>query len=244
MNIIDILILVLILYGVYKGFKYGGFSAAISLFGSLLVFVLAYFLKNPISTLLYENLPFFSFGGVFSGISSVNILIYEGIAYAFCIFVLSFLLKVILKVTGIVDKFINLTFILTIPSKILGLLFGGLQYYIYAFILVFVIAQLPFTAKYYNDSEIGPWITKNTPILSNITNDLYYSVTEIYDVCANRGSKDREEADKAALEILLKYEVITPESAQKIQNKGKFDIKDIDDVIDNFKNSLKDDKNS
>lgn len=238
MNIVDFLILLMIAYGAYRGWKYGCFSAAISLFGSILIFVLAYYLKNPISVLMYENLPFLSFGGVFSGISSVNILIYEGISYAICIFVLSAILKVVLKVTGIVDKFINLTFVLSLPSKVLGLLFGALQNYIYVFAILFVVAQIPYSAKYYNDSEFAPWITKNTPLLSSITNDLYYSVTEIYDVCANRGSDEREEADKQALAILLKYKVITPESAEKLQNKGKFDIKSIDDVIEKFKEDL------
>lgn len=239
MNIIDFLILLMIAYGAYRGWKYGCFSAAISLFGSIFIFILAYYLKNPISVLLYENMPFLSFGGVFSGISSVNILIYEGISYAFCIFVLSAILKIVLKVTGIVDKFINLTFILTFPSKILGLLFGALQFYIYAFAILFVVAQVPYTAKYYNDSEFGTWITRNTPVLSDVTNELYYSVTEIYDVCSNRGSKQREEADKESLEILLKYNVISPESAEKLQNKGKLDIKSIDDVLEKFKEDLK-----
>ncbi len=238
MSIVDLLIIVLIAYGAYRGWKYGCFSAAISLFGSLFIFVLAYYLKNPISVLLYQNLPFISFGGVFSGISSVNILIYEGIAYAFCIFVLSAILRVVLKVTGIIDKFINLTFILTFPSKILGLIFGAIQFYVYAFAILFVVAQLPYSAKYYNDSEAGMWITRNTPILSHITNDLYYSVTEIYDTCSNRDGRDREEADKASLEILLRYNVISPESAEKLQDKGKLDIKSIDDILEKVKKDM------
>lgn len=239
MNIIDVIVIIMIIYGAYRGWKYGGFSAVISLLGSVIIFILSYYLKNPVSTLMYENLPFYNFTGVFSGISSVNILIYEGFAYCICIFVLSAILRVILKVTGIVDKFINLTFILTYPSKILGLLFGALQFYIFAFAALFVVAQIPYTAKYYNDSTVGTWITKNTPLLSNVTNDLYNTVTEIYDVCSHRRGKSSEEADAEALEILMRYDVITPESAKKIEEKGKFTMKSIDDVIQNFKKGKK-----
>ncbi|MDE5630883.1 MAG: CvpA family protein, partial [Bacilli bacterium] len=58
MNLLDLVAIIVIIIGAYRGWKYGGFSTVISLIGTLLVFVLAYYMKNPISTLLYENMPF------------------------------------------------------------------------------------------------------------------------------------------------------------------------------------------
>ena len=80
MNLLDLIVVVILILGAYRGWKYGGFSAAISLFGSLLVFVLAYYLKDPIAELMYINLPFRAFGGIFAGITSFNILVYLNVA--------------------------------------------------------------------------------------------------------------------------------------------------------------------
>ena len=81
MSIVDIVLIVLFVYAAFKGWKTGGISSLINLVGTLVVIVGSYYLKNPISVLLYKNLPFFSFGGLFAGISSINIIVYEIIAY-------------------------------------------------------------------------------------------------------------------------------------------------------------------
>ena len=235
-SIIDIIALVLVLYGAYRGFKYGGFTSVINLIGTLLVIILAYYLKNPLSSLMYQNLPFFSFGGIFKGISSINILVYEGISYILCIMILFVLLKILMKVTGIVDKFINMTVIMALPSKILGILFGALQFYIYVFVLLFVVAQIPATSKYITESKISNGILEKTPLLSNITNDIYKSVKEIYEICIKYdGDDDKTEGDKEALKTLLKYDIISPESVEKLKEKDKIKIENVDEIIEEYK---------
>lgn len=206
MNLLDLVAIIAIIIGAYRGWKYGGFSTIISLIGTLLVFVLAYYLKNPISTLLYENMPFRNFGGIFSGVTSFNILVYEGVAYAICIIILTAILRIILKLTGIIDKIINLTLVFALPSKILGLIFGALEFYIYTFVVLFVLAQLPFSAEYFKDSTFGMNMLSKTPLLSNVTNDLYHSISEVYEICANKSADKNAEADYNSLDVLLKYE--------------------------------------
>lgn len=234
MNILDLIAIIAIIIGAYRGWKYGGFSTIISLIGTLLVFVIAYYLKNPISTLLYENMPFRNFGGIFSGITSFNILVYEGIAYAICIIILTAILRIILKLTGIIDKIINLTLVFALPSKILGLIFGALEFYIYTFVILFILAQLPLSAEYFKDSTFGMNMLSQTPLLSNVTNDLYHSISEVYEICANKSSDKTEEADYNSLEVLLKYEVITPESVKKLDEKGKLNIDNVDELIKKY----------
>lgn len=237
MVLVDFIAVLLIAYGAYKGWKYGCFSSIISLVGTLLVFVVAFYLKNPLSTILYENLPFKTFGGIFQGITSFNILLYEGISYLICIIILSSILGIIIKVTGIVDKLINFTIVFALPSKILGLIIGALQYYIFVFIAIFVFIQLPFSADYFNGSKFSKWILGNTPLLSNVTNDLYNSVTEVYDICVEYDNKEnKEEGDYKSLEVLLKYDIITPESVEKLVNKGKIRIEGTDELIEKYKN--------
>ena len=68
MNIVDIIIIVSIVLGVLIGFVRGFFKETVIFIGTILVVVLAFVLKNPLSLILYKNLPFFKFKGIFEGI--------------------------------------------------------------------------------------------------------------------------------------------------------------------------------
>ena len=237
MNVLDIAIILLIAYGAYNGWKYGCFSSILSLLGSLFIFVLAFYIKNPLSVLFYENLPFQSFTGMFKGISSMNILVYELVSYLICLIVLATVFGIILKATGIVDKLIKLTFIFALPSKIFGLLIGGLQFYIFVFAGLFVVGQLPFGVKYFKESRYSETIVTKTPLLSSVTNDLYYSTVEIFDICMDySGVKDKTKGDYDALEVLLKYDIITADSVQTLIDKNKIKIEGADYLVKKYKN--------
>lgn len=236
MNLIDILVIILVGWGAYRGWKYGCFSSILSLIGSLFIFVVAFYVKNPLSELLYENLPFQSFTGIFQGISSINILLYEALSYLICLILLASIFGVVLKVTGIVDKLIKLTFVFALPSKILGLLFGALQFYIFVFAGVFIVAQMPFSEKYFKGSKLGEPILTKTPLLSNVTNDLYYAASEIYEICMEfDGRENKTEGDYRALEALLQYDIITADSVEKLVDKGKINIEGADGLIEKYK---------
>ena len=96
MNVIDIGIIIIILFGAVLGFKRGFTKELVKALGFIAVIVVAYFLKNPLSTILYENLPFFKFG-LLKNMEILNILLYEAIAFIICIAVLSIVLSIILK---------------------------------------------------------------------------------------------------------------------------------------------------
>lgn len=232
MNFVDIIVILMILYGAYKGYKYGGFSAAINLVGTLLVFVLAYFIKNPLSEYMYIHWPFISFGGIFSGISVFNILFYEGLAYIICVFILGLILKLILKLTGIIDKIIDMTIIVALPSRILGILCGAFQYFVYAFIFLFVIAQIPFSSKYYNESFLGDKIITKTPGLSLVTKNIYSSISEVYDICfEHKNDSDKTDANLLSLAALLKYQVVTTDSVKLLVDNDKLKINKIEEFL-------------
>lgn len=231
-NFIDFFIIIFLAIGIFKGWRSGGISSAINLVGTFLIFVIAYYLKNPVSTFMYQHWPFFSFGGIFQGISVFNILFYEALAYVFCLIILSILLKILLKVTGLVDKLLGSTILIALPSKIVGSICSLLQYFIYVFLLLFLCAQIPITAKYYNESYLGDKIVSHTPILSNITNKLYSSIREVYEVSVKyEGEDDKTNANLLSLGILLKYNIITLDGVNLLVDNGKLKISGIDEFI-------------
>ena len=68
MNIVDYIILVILILSAVKGFRQGLIPSIVNFVGVFLVFIIAFYLKAPISSLLYQNLPFLSFGGIFKGV--------------------------------------------------------------------------------------------------------------------------------------------------------------------------------
>ena len=81
MNVVDIVILIFLAFGALIGFKRGFTRQLVSLVGIFVIIVVSFLFKNPVSVFLYNNLPFFNFGGIFKDITVLNILVYEVIAF-------------------------------------------------------------------------------------------------------------------------------------------------------------------
>src|SRR5699024_5113091 len=126
--IIDIGILLLLLMGAIVGFKRGFINQTVMFLGTILVIVLAYFLKYPVASLFYSIFLFIDFGNSYSVV--LNILMYEVIAFLLVAAILFGLLNILIKFTNVFEKILNATIILGIPSKILGALMGVLQYFV------------------------------------------------------------------------------------------------------------------
>lgn len=233
--ILDIIILLIIAIGLLIGWKLGILTSALNLFSSILVFVVAYLIKGPVSLILIEHLPFISFDGIFSGITTLNVMLYEGIAFVICVLVLGILCKILLSITKIFNKLINATIILGLPNKLGGALINGLKYFVYAFIIIFVLSLIPSTTTYVEDSTLSKGILNNTPILSNMTKDLTKSFTEIYDLVKELDDNtDKKEINAKSLEILLKYDIITTDTAKTLYEDKKIDIDNFDELIKQY----------
>ena len=116
MNIVDYIILVILILSAVKGFRQGLIPSIVNFVGVFLVFIIAFYLKAPISSLLYQNLPFLSFGGIFKGVIGVNILFYEVIAYGLTIILLGIVFGILKKISIGRQKLLNLTILLNLPS--------------------------------------------------------------------------------------------------------------------------------
>lgn len=233
--ILDIIILLIIVIGLLIGWKLGILTSALNLFSSILVFVVAYLIKGPVSLILIEHLPFISFDGIFSGITTLNVMLYEGIAFVICVLVLGILCKILLSITKIFNKLINATVILGLPNKLGGAIINGLKYFVYAFVIIFVLSLIPSTTTYVKNSTLSKSILNNTPILSNMTKDLTKSFTEIYDLVKELDDNtDKKEINAKSLEILLKYDIITTDTAKTLYEDKKIDIDNFDELIKQY----------
>lgn len=227
LNVIDVVILLFLLLGAVLGFKKGAIQTVAVLVGTIVIIILAYILKNPLSVLLYTYLPFFKLGGIFKGISVVNILIYEAIAFLIVLSILASLLGIVLKITGIISKLIDHSIVLTLPSKIIGTFLGFLESYIFVFILLFIFSQFSFSNNILKDSKYTDIILTKTPFTSSFQNT-YDSIKKI----SNMNKKDNKNYE--ALEILLENDVISVSNANKLIENGKLNIKGAEKLIEKY----------
>lgn len=227
MNIADIVILIALSLGAIAGFKAGVIKKTADFLGTFIIIILAFYLKNDLSVIMYENLPFFSFGGFIKGIESINILLYETIAFFVVFIALLFILRVILLVTGLIEKILKATVILSIPSKILGIFVGAIEMYVYVFLALVVFTLPIFKIPYVRESRLGDFILNNTPILSVVSEEMIDIYGSVYNIIDEKDNKSNEELNEEVLSFLISKQVISKDSAKRLVEQNKVHINDV-----------------
>lgn len=236
LSLIDILIIVFILVGGVVGFRQGFTRSLVRFLGVIVVLVLSFLLKNPISELLMSVMPFFPFGGLIKGVTVLNIALYEVIAFSIVFSILMIILKILSITTNIFEKVLNFTIILGIPSKILGIVVGVIKNYIIVFFVMYFLAMPNFSeVSIVNNSKFKEPILRNTPLLSNIAEnsltvlDEFKNLTEKY-----KDSTSSDEFNLDTLDLFLKYNITTLDNVKKLASNGKININGIERVISKY----------
>lgn len=226
MNVADIIIVIALVLGAVGGFKAGVIKKTADFVGIFLVIILSFYLKNYLSVIMYENLPFINFGGFIKGIEAINILFYEVLAFIIVFSLLMLILKIVLMLTGLIEKILKATVILSIPSKILGIVVGAIEMYVYVFLVLVVITLPIINVPYVRDSKVSSFILNNTPILSSVSEEMVDTYNDIYKVVKDKDSKSNEELNDEVIRLLLDKKVITKESLNKLVDRNKIHLND------------------
>ena len=229
--VVDVSIILILLMGAVVGFKRGIFKSAVMFIGAIVVIVLAYSLKNPVANLLYSFMPFFNFAGDFEGLTTLNLIIYEAIAFVIVYLLLMILLRILIKVTGAFEKLLNFTIILGIPSKLLGALFGLVETFLFIFVALFLLNQIPATNSIVTSSSSASHILTASPILSNITKSYYEAFEEVISI-KDQNMHDKEEYNRRCLEILIKYDIVDKNSVKELIANGKLNVSNAEEILE------------
>lgn len=232
MNIVDIIILVFIVLSAFVGFSRGFFKQTIMFVGTILVICLSFIFKNPLSLFMYKNLPFFKFGGL----TSLNILLYEILAFIILIVVLSIVLVILVKITGIVEKILKATIILAIPSKLLGMLVGIIESIVILYFALFILSLPIIKVPYLNESKYAKIIMNKTPILSSVCDNIMKTFDEISEFTEEnlKLNFDVNKANKDILEIILKNRVATSDNVRYLVEKDKIKIDNVNELLEMY----------
>lgn len=114
---------------------------------------------------------------------------------------------------------------------------GLIEGYVILFIILFVLNMTSFNSQLVSESSLRPKILTSSPVLSNVVKDATNTVTEIYDfVDVYVKDKDSDKFNYNAIDTMLKNKIITPEYVEKLVKKRKIDVKNIDNLIEKYKN--------
>lgn len=235
MSLVDLIIIIFILLGGFLGFKRGAVKEFVSAIGFFVIVVLSFLLKNPLSVIFYQNLPFFKFGGIFKGVTALNIALYEFIAFLVVALVLTFIWKLVGYASSIIQKIINMTIILGLPSKIIGFIIGILEYYVLAFIIIYILTIPIFSVKAVVESKNAQFILNDTPIISSFVKNSSGFISEFIEL------RDKYQVTESAnqfnyetLDLFMKYDIVDVKSVKKLKEKNKISIDGIEELIQKY----------
>jgi len=167
LNVFDIGIILLCVMFFIVGFKNGVIKEVCSLVGTIVVFAIAFLVKGFLGNIMCIALPFFELSGPLEGISSINVLLYQIIAFMLVFCILLSVYALLMGISTVIQKLVNMTIILIPISKILGGVVALVKGYIIMF-AVFLLLMIPLkNESIYSDSRLVKFMLYETPVLSD-----------------------------------------------------------------------------
>lgn len=237
MNILDIAIALVLIMSAIIGFKRGAIKEVVSLVGIIIVFILAFSLKGVLGNVLCKWLPFFNFAGNLEGVTVLNILLYQLIAFLIIYSLLFSVYMIVVKISGIVQKIVHMTVILWLPSKVIGAVVAFITGYVMVFVVLLALLIPLKDTDIFKNSKFANYIVYDTPILASSSANISTSINEIYELGEDlsKGDISKNEANVKTMDILLKYKVVSAETARELVVLDKLDgISGLDKVIEKY----------
>ncbi len=223
MNVLDIGVILILLMFMIVGFKQGVIRELLAFVGIVLIFYIAFMLRGIVANIFYLTLPFFDFQGSIEGMSAINLLLYQVIALMFIFCILLTVYEIILKVSKVLQKLVNMTIVLWLPSKFFGGVIGLIKGYIIIFIILLVLI-IPFGKNdLYNSSMFAESIVYNTPVLSNSIGSITKTMKQISSLTDEVANKkiNSNVANLKTIDLLLDHKLVKKDTIKELVRKGK-----------------------
>ena len=236
-NILDVAIILILIMSAIVGFKRGAIKEIVSLVGIIIVFIVAFAFKGVLGNVLCKWLPFFNFAGNLEGVTVLNILLYQLIAFLIIYSLLFSVYMIVMKISGIVQKIVHMTVILWLPSKLIGAVVAFVTGYVMVFVVLLALLIPLKDTDIFRESRFANYIVYDTPILADSADNISSSINEVYTLGEelSKGDISKNDANLETMDILLKYKIVSPETARQLIVLDKLDgISGLDSVIKRY----------
>ena len=237
MSLLDIIIVLVLAMSAIIGFKRGAIKEIVSLVGIIIVFVVSFSLKGVIGNVLCKWLPFFNFAGNFEGVTVLNILLYQLLAFLIIYSLLFSVYMIVLKISGVVQKLVHMTVILWLPSKLIGAVVALITGYVMVFVVLLALLIPLKNTDFFLESKFANYIVYDTPILAGSAENISTSINEVYTLGEDlsKGEISKNEANVKTMDVLLKYKIVSPKTARQLIVLDKLDgITGLEKVIEKY----------
>lgn len=237
MGIIDILIIVVLIFGIYLGYR----NALFKELSDLVILFISSIVSGLISRLLfnglYKFLPFFNFSGDAKGLKSINIIFWQLILYVIILFIVILIIKKIYVKTGIEEKIKDTMVESNIITRLLGLIVSPLLMIVLMFNVILVLLTPNFNLEIVNNSKGASIIMEKTPILSSQNNKIYANEKYIIKRINKSDNKDSnyKKVNNDIINNMVSTTLISKEKINILSKKNKLVGKRktvIDEIID------------
>ncbi len=218
MILFDIGIIFILLICMIAGWKHGVIREAVSLVGIILVFIISYYAKGILGNIMCQYLPFIPLEGSLKEMTSLNIFFYQAIAFLIVFSILLGVYEILMKVSKWIQKIVNITIILWLPSKIAGAFIGLIKGWLLLFIILLVLNIPLKNLSYYEDSVLTKKILYETPVLRRITSPFMSGLEDVYGLVKEPKQKDK---NQKAIDIMIKYNIVDENTIQTLKEKKK-----------------------
>lgn len=174
---LDIIVIILLIFGLLRGLKRGFILQIIHLTGFIVAFIVTTKYYIPFSKKLnlwipYTNTSENSFVQGLFGSMNLEEVFYRAIAFA----VIFFAVKIIWQIIGSMVDFVASLPILKQLNTWAGAVLGFVETYLVLFILLYIAALLPveFIQTHLNTSFIAAGIIENTPYFSEKIKEIWF----------------------------------------------------------------------
>lgn len=237
MNVIDIGIILILIMSLIIGSKRGVIKEAVSFIGLIIIFIIAFIFKEELGNTLCKYLPFFEFSGNIKGMVAINILIYQAVAFLIIFSILFGIYAIIVKISSIFQKLVNMTLVLWIPSNLAGAIFSFLKAYIILFLVLLVIMTTSINNQIFTESKLAKPIIYNTPLLSMSANRLTKSMDEVFTL-VEKVQDEKISINDANLQIIdsmLEYKVVSKKTIEQLVVLDKLDkVKGLKQILNKY----------
>lgn len=242
MGIVDIIIVLIIIFGIYIGWQHG----IIKQISDLIILMFASFISGKISDklfgLLYKYLPFLNFKGKAEGLKSINIIFWKIMLYLACILLIIYIISVIFKKTKLEEKISNSMVEAGGLSKILGAVLSIPLTLLLIFNLSLILLSPNFNLKVIASSKLSSLVLKKTPVLSRQNINLYsnqiYIIKRINE--EDNTYENYETVNEDIINNILQTKLVSNEIIEELKNDNKL----VGTRKENVQDNTEDDNNS
>ena len=217
--VISIIVILVLVSDIIAGYKKGFLENTIKFLRVVISMIIGYLFEGSLSSYLYLNYHFFNLVGV----SSVNILIYEVIAFFVLYIIVSLILKIICDILKLEERLLRLISIIGVPNKIMGAIFGGLKSLIFLYFILSLFFVVSTFFEIDTGESLGDYIV-DIPILKNTFGSVLDSFDQISELALEyEHIQDKSQLNTDAIDILLKYDIISEDNLELLIESGKVD---------------------